>query len=723
MIKNKNFVLITLFIISSCILAPTVKCQELNDSTILDVPLEQLLNIDVTVASKKSETVADAPASITAYTNKDIEKLGYYTLGDLANITAGYSAFKGIGETTFETRGQMQSGFDNNKHLVLVDGIPFNHARANMAPAEENLPLFFAQRVEFLKGPGSALYGTSAFSGVINIVSKDLEKNGTVVESRFSLGNLDFKRRAMMNVIHRTDEGISKISASYFGKDATRDYLGNGVNPNANSIYYDNSTSLFLNASHKLTTTALKGLAAGLIYSRKTGGLGEFWMFQQNQTYPINEITWEQVVPYVRYERQFTEKLHFNSYIKGNMSTEKAYAGGYQQTINPAYGNLVMSNYNIRVFDKELFGELKYELSEKTNFIAGINGISRNSTGSPESYAIYLFAGPGVTFQPDTLYYPRSSSYNMYSGFVQVQHEIDFLKGLTITAGTRLDEGRVYSAKNGGVTNSFNHISPRIALVQRLTNAFNLKLMYGNAFRAPLIKEVGLNEEARATALSSPGTASYINLIPNVKPETISSLEAALIYTHNKITLSGTCFYNETKNALGAITVDQLNNARIFSNLAGTIKSKGFETEAQLIPTKHLMIKANYSYAKAIDQQGNQLGNVPTSKLNGYLTYTFTSPVELSITLVGRWLVNYRAGVVHPFISTSGFAQDNSLMPGYKVFDMNIIGKITNNMNLELQVRNILNSKIITPTGIINSGMLNVPYPGRSFLATVAFKF
>jgi outer membrane receptor for ferrienterochelin and colicin len=527
----------------------------------------------------------------------------------------------------------------------------------------------------------------------------------------------------MMNMVHKTDEGISKISASYYGKDATRDYLGNGQYPNANSLYYDNSTCLFMNASHKLTTTRLKGLGAGFIYSRKTGGLGEFWMFQQNQTYPVNEITWEQVVPYLKYERKFSEKVSFNSYIKGNMSTERAYTGGYQQTINPAYGNLVMSNYNIRVYDKELFGEVKYNVSSKTNLIAGVNGITRHSSGSPESYAVYIFAGPGVTFQPDSTYYPSSSSYHIYSGFTQIQHDINFLKGLSITAGTRYDLGRVYSAYNGSVTNKVNHLSPRVALVQKVTDNFNVKFMYGNAFRAPLIKEVGLNEEARATALSSSTTAGNVSLIPNVKPESISTLEGALTFTTHNISLSGTCFYNVTKNSLGAITIAELNNARVFSNSTGMIKAKGFEAEVQILPVRNLMLKANYSYAKATDSLGNQLGNVPTSKLNGIATYSIMAPEEISFTLVGRWIANYRSGVVHPFLKNNGFAQDNSLMPGFKVFDLNIVGKVTNTINVELQVRNLLNTKIITPTGIVNSGMLNVPYPGRSFLVTMAFKF
>ncbi|MFQ3575887.1 MAG: TonB-dependent receptor plug domain-containing protein [Cytophagales bacterium] len=353
-----------------------------SDSTlnVFELSLEDLMNVSVTVASKKAEKLSDAPGAITAYTDKDMERLGYYTLADLANITAGYSAFKGIGETTFETRGQQQSGFDNNKHLVLIDGIPYNHARANMALGEENLPLFFAQRVEFLKGPGSALYGTSAFFGVINVVGKEMQENGTKVESKISAGNHDFNRRVMSNIYHKSDNGVSRLSFGYFGKDASNDYLGNGTFTNANALNRDNSTSLFMNGSHKITKGSLKGLGSGFIYSRKTGGLGEFWMFYQNQNSIINNLTWEQIVPYVKYEREINNKLTVNSYLKGNLSTENAYTQGYQQVINPAYGTLTGSHYNVRVLDGEFLGEGRYKLAEKTNLIGGVNVVSRHYT-------------------------------------------------------------------------------------------------------------------------------------------------------------------------------------------------------------------------------------------------------------------------------------------------------------------------------------------------------
>src|SRR5688500_3266941 len=120
------------------------------------ITLDELLDTVVSVASRRDERVSAAPASITAYTDEDIRSLGYYTLYDLANFTPGWSGTIMYGEKILETRGQKAGSFNNNKHLVYVDGIPVSHARNYKAPIDEELPLHFARNVEFLRGLASA---------------------------------------------------------------------------------------------------------------------------------------------------------------------------------------------------------------------------------------------------------------------------------------------------------------------------------------------------------------------------------------------------------------------------------------------------------------------------------------------------------------------------------------------------------------------------------------
>ncbi len=132
-------------------------------NNLFELSLLELMKINVSVASKTTLPVHDAPGIVTAYNRFALDLFGYNTLADLADITPGYSSYTIYGERVFETRGQKASSYDNHKHLLIVDGIPVSHARANKAITEEELPLYFADKVEFLRGPGSALYGTSAF--------------------------------------------------------------------------------------------------------------------------------------------------------------------------------------------------------------------------------------------------------------------------------------------------------------------------------------------------------------------------------------------------------------------------------------------------------------------------------------------------------------------------------------------------------------------------------
>src|SRR5258708_21193240 len=167
-----------------------------------DLALAELLNMSATVATKSSAAISRSPGVVTVYSDADMRRFGYNTLGDLADVTAGYSSYSIYGESVFETRGQKAGGFVNNKHLVLIDGIPVNHGRGNKAMADENFPLFFASRVEFLKGPASALYGTGAFFGVVNIAPKELEERGFRAEWRAGLGSNQGEKRVLANGLY-----------------------------------------------------------------------------------------------------------------------------------------------------------------------------------------------------------------------------------------------------------------------------------------------------------------------------------------------------------------------------------------------------------------------------------------------------------------------------------------------------------------------------------------
>ncbi len=152
---------------------------------------EQLLFMEipiVTVASKMEERVTDAPGIVKVWTGEEIRKMGIYTIDELACITAGYGIEEADGLHGFEIRGFHGNAFDNQKVLILINGLPINIARNLRAWIGEELPLYFVKRVEFLKGPSSALYGNGAVLGVVNIVTCDPQEGEEILESKISTG-------------------------------------------------------------------------------------------------------------------------------------------------------------------------------------------------------------------------------------------------------------------------------------------------------------------------------------------------------------------------------------------------------------------------------------------------------------------------------------------------------------------------------------------------------
>lgn len=687
--------------------------QVLTDSTqadVFDFSLEELLNIEITVASKKAEKISDAPGSITAYSSKDIEKLGYYTLKDLANITSGYSSFSAFGETNLETRGQKAASWNVSKHLVLVDGIPVNHARANSAPLENQLSLFFADRVEFLKGPGSALYGTSAFYGVMNITPKQLEGNGSRADSKISFGDLGQSRRIMTNALMKNDIGEIRISANHFKKNFSGDSLGA---QNKGAFHFNNDNSTFLNTAYKFTGSNLKGLGIGLIYMRRNSHAGEFWGATPS---PVNEVTWEEFIPYLKYERELTDKLSFSSYLKYNSSKEQSTFGASWASYAPS--STPFSAYDYTTTNVEAQTELTYDIDETSSLIGGLNFDTRKEIGSPISYSydvttpIDTSVSKAYTFNHND--YDGTIRVSVASAYLQYKKEFDLLEGLLLTAGGRFDCGFSEAA-------TYSQFSPRVAIVQRLTKKLNFKVLYGQALRVPGVKELGLNSETK-DGINKNGGNGNTSDIPDVNAEVIKSIEVGINYNTNKFSGAIATFYNRTTDALDGDQYQYTDgkgasiSSNYFRNTAGQINAQGLEVDVKYALNDNFTMMVNHSIAKAVINDTIDFVDVPTQKTNAALMYQLRGKFKLASTVVFRqmWGMTVSEGAYDSKLVNMNSSTE---VTGYSMLDVNFKAPITEQFGVELQIRNILDTKWNQPSLLGQNSM--VPLQGRNFLGTV----
>jgi outer membrane receptor protein involved in Fe transport len=139
-----------------------------------ELSLQHLLHLEVVSASKVAQRLADAPSNLEIVSAEQIREWGCRDLKDLLRRIAGYPVVADRDEWVFAARGNVS---DNNmKYLILIDGHRMNSI-ANFGPGqiiELPMDLSTAQRVEIIRGPGSAVWGPDALAGVINIVTKNV---------------------------------------------------------------------------------------------------------------------------------------------------------------------------------------------------------------------------------------------------------------------------------------------------------------------------------------------------------------------------------------------------------------------------------------------------------------------------------------------------------------------------------------------------------------------
>ena len=136
---------------------------------LLDVPVES-----VEGAARHTQRTTEAPASVTVITSSDIETFGWRTLADVLRSVRGFHVTYDRNYSYVGVRAFGRPTDYNNRVLVLLNGHRTNDSIYDGALLGTEFPLDLAmvERIEVVRGPGSALYGTSAFFAVVNVITK-----------------------------------------------------------------------------------------------------------------------------------------------------------------------------------------------------------------------------------------------------------------------------------------------------------------------------------------------------------------------------------------------------------------------------------------------------------------------------------------------------------------------------------------------------------------------
>lgn len=448
----------------------------------LSMSLEELTQVIVTSSTLTEESLKTVPASITLFTRQQIQQLGVNTLEELMNYAPGYQSYlSDMGGITYSSRSRRVAN-GNREVLILLDGQRLIHDAVGVSSfTDGDLPLENIERVEFLRGPGSAIYGANAFMGVINIITTNNINSASV-----SGGN-NHQRRASLNLGHKFENGLQ---ASLFAH-TSRAHDGK-------SHFYDSfSKTTIASAQQKKTADSIYLRANWADWSldlRHVDRLVQQGYSLGNVSDKDSLIDSYSDIYALRYATSVNERWKFNS---------RLYKTPYETVVRgkvAAAGRV--SNLIFAGYESGIENHLQWQ-EGNANALIGAD-FSRYAMDNALAQSWLLTPDNSFVSAPSQLKMDRHLS----AVYGQWQHAIT--PQLNYILGVRYDD---YSDVK-------SYTSPRLGFIWQQNNSSTFKLLYGEAFRAPARNELYLRNNS-----SQEGN-------PNLHPE--YSRTAELIWSYVK---------------------------------------------------------------------------------------------------------------------------------------------------------------------------------------------
>ena len=186
----KKIMLAVLAVIIILVPIPAMALEEFSEELLFEeIPV-------VFIATQSPRRVGEAPAIVTVVTGQELEEMGIRNLGEYFHRIPGFgTSYNYMGQIELEVRGVKT--FNSEKIKIMLDGHSLNEPQTGAVTWAfsqfDLIPIEYIKSIEIIRGPGSALYGTGAFLGVVNIITKDAEEiDGIEVAAGY--GKHDFHR-------------------------------------------------------------------------------------------------------------------------------------------------------------------------------------------------------------------------------------------------------------------------------------------------------------------------------------------------------------------------------------------------------------------------------------------------------------------------------------------------------------------------------------------------
>ncbi|MFZ6875168.1 TonB-dependent receptor domain-containing protein [Undibacterium sp. Di27W] len=589
----------------------------------------------VVTATLRNHSIASAPAFTTVVTAEDIVKSPVNSLADLLRDTVGVNnQTDGTGRDEIQIRG-----LAGKYTLILVNGKRISSGGALWRGSDfdfSSIPLNSIKRVEIVRGPMAALYGSDAIGGVINIITKTPGKEWT------GTFNTEYRKVAT------GDQGDQyRIGA------ATSGVINDQLSLAISGEVYDRQPWFSTSAFDPTRPARLEKKQSQNLVTTTTWKLSDAqsldFDFGYNKDKRPYALYYYAYYPEYKFEAKDYREQEINRYTYG--VTHKASWDWCTTTAFLSQEDTAIDDFNSR------YNKPQQRLLKENNTYAKVYANTELGINS-------LTAGIDLRRQviKDPLTYLKTGKVSTRSSAIFLEDEISLSKDLHLTLAGRVDDSNTFG----------NHFSPKTYLSYQVNNVVTVKGGISKAFKAPDAYQLS----PEYSVISCAG-ACYLSGNPNLKPETSTNFEAGFEAHQKGWNMSAVVFKNDVDSMIVS-NYDSVKNTRNWINVAKA-RTSGIELQGDMEINPAFSINANYTHLKAdyIDERGKEtkLDNRPADVALLGVNWKATSLLQTGLTAhyIGRQFYS------------------NAELPSYTRLDWNLSARVRDNLTLRVGVKNLSN--------------------------------
>lgn len=679
-IRKARWLVCTLTMLSLLVAPPTGATDALAETAttnLMGLSLEQLLEVNVDKvygASKHEQQVREAPSSVSLVTRNDIQKQGYRTLADALQSLNGIFVTDDRNYSYLGIRGFNRPGDYNSRVLLLVDGHRLNDNiyGQGLYGTEAFLDIETVERVEVIRGPSSSIYGDNAFFGVVNVITRRGRSLDGVVEAMAEAGDNDTYKAGLAYGKQFTNGVELFLSGSFY------DTAGDGriFFPEFNSPTNNNGVAENSDADRAYHFFGSVGyhdwtLSGGWSWRQKQIPTGSFeTMFNDGG----ERTTDERAYVNLKCDHEFSEDLR----VIGRVAYDQSYYLGEYPYGSPPACVLNQDDATGEWFSTDW--QLNWRVAGRHTLIFG------------GDYREHLTIHQGnFDDVPRAVHLDDERGGQNFGFFAQA--ELSLRTNLLFNGGVRFDHYSTFGES----------VNPRLALIYHPWTETTIKLLYGEAFRAPNAFELYYSYPDQQKAN------------PELQPETIRTYE--LVFEQGlpaNLRFNAAGYYYEVCNLVSQV-IDPADNLAVFQNI-DRVAAEGIELGLEKRCDNGLVARVSYAIQRTEDPMTDaELSNSPEhiAKLN------LIAPLWADKLFAGVDL-QYFSGVK----TVTGKQTDGLFLANATFFSHRLV----KNLEISASVYNLFDERdgFSASNEHQNSNGIQldtIPLPGRSFRVKLTYHF